>query len=99
MTSICMCGAEAGYPHKPECPYGLYGGATKESERWAEKRDERMLAIAQYNHLHSNIGHRTIVGANFVECWTCGRHAHVDKGRFILHGRDNVQQIIPCTEF
>jgi hypothetical protein len=36
--SICCCGAEAGYPHSPSCPFPLYRADRDRELRWSERR-------------------------------------------------------------
>ena len=36
--SICLCGAMAGYPHAPDCPYPMYLSTDREIERWNTAR-------------------------------------------------------------
>jgi hypothetical protein len=42
--NICLCGTQAGYPHKPECPYPLYRGTDAMYEAWDKARDARVNA-------------------------------------------------------
>lgn len=48
--SICMCGAQAGYPHRSTCPYPYYGHSKTEYARWNTERDQlehrRLIADA-----------------------------------------------------
>lgn len=32
--NICLCGSQAGYPHKAHCPFPYFGRSEKEQERW-----------------------------------------------------------------
>lgn len=41
VLNICQCGAQAGYPHKPDCPWPYFGAAPTICERW--KRDRAAL--------------------------------------------------------
>lgn len=47
MFNICLCDTEAGYTHKPECPYPLYGGTMDECQRWYAARDVKHLRDAE----------------------------------------------------
>jgi regulator of extracellular matrix RemA (YlzA/DUF370 family) len=37
--NICMCGAEAGYPHNQLCPRPLYRGSAAAETKWLEEFD------------------------------------------------------------
>ena len=50
-VNICYCGAQAGYPHRDECPYPLFRATPAEEDRWELKRQERLEAIAAANKL------------------------------------------------
>lgn len=41
--NICMCGTEAGYPHRADCPYPLYRCSAAQEAAWEAARD-RLLA-------------------------------------------------------
>jgi hypothetical protein len=32
--NICMCGAQAGYPHNVNCPRPLYRGSAADEAKW-----------------------------------------------------------------
>ncbi|MBU1749659.1 MAG: hypothetical protein KKA73_18400 [Chloroflexi bacterium] len=34
MFNLCMCGAAAGYPHDPNCPYPLFSGTRDQYLDW-----------------------------------------------------------------
>ena len=89
MTSICMCGAEAGYPHEPECPFKLFAGGAFMEDRWREQAGDNVIRLAALAHTVNNPGHRVFRGSNFVECQTCGKHAHLGPNVLFLevHGR------------
>lgn len=38
--NICMCGAQAGYPHKWDCPYPYYGSSERCMADWQERRNK-----------------------------------------------------------
>lgn len=46
MLNICLCDAEAGYLHTPECPYPLYGGTMDECQRWYLAVENKRLSNA-----------------------------------------------------
>ena len=32
--NFCMCGAQAGYPHDPLCPFPLFRGSGEQEQDW-----------------------------------------------------------------
>jgi hypothetical protein len=44
-----MCGVEAGYGHKPECPYPYYGRNQQEEERWLAAMQKLLEHCAAQN--------------------------------------------------
>ncbi len=47
MLNICMCGAQAGYPHDPLCPYPYYGGDVKKESAWMDAWREKKIQNSQ----------------------------------------------------
>lgn len=49
MFSVCLCGAQAGYQHRADCPFPMYRDfPPKRVVRWAEEREAiRQIAAAQ----------------------------------------------------
>ena len=46
MFQICHCGAMSGYPHRPECPFPLYGEPSPERlARWMDDRQALREAL------------------------------------------------------
>jgi hypothetical protein len=39
IPNICLCGAQAGYSHRPGCPYPLYHASEAQAKRWQQARD------------------------------------------------------------
>lgn len=44
--NICLCGAQDGYPHLPECPFPYYGNDVIIMQKWVTERLVRMQALA-----------------------------------------------------
>lgn len=36
--NFCLCGAQAGYPHHPTCPYPLFRCTEQQEDEWLAKR-------------------------------------------------------------
>lgn len=48
MFQICRCGAMSGYPHRPECPFPMYGEPSPaRNARWIDERQALREAIAR----------------------------------------------------
>jgi hypothetical protein len=46
MINICLCGAEATYPHADDCPYPLYRYGERAARRWRfEQRARRPFRV------------------------------------------------------
>jgi len=44
-VNICLCGAQAGYPHAEHCPRPLYRCTDAQADRWAREAEAmRILA-------------------------------------------------------
>ncbi len=71
---------------------GPYPDAMLTKDDWAEiaaqkeRNDRRKLRQLALDHKVQFPKHaRLIIGANFVECFECGYHVHLDAGREIEH--------------
>jgi len=42
------------------------------------RRWQQILEKAAKSHTAQRPGHQVVVGCNFVECLTCGAHAHIE---------------------
>lgn len=42
-NNICLCGAQASYPHKEDCPYPYYGNDPDKIKQW--EKDQYALHI------------------------------------------------------
>lgn len=39
MLQVCLCGAQAGYPHFADCPRPLYQCSAEEEAKWCAERE------------------------------------------------------------
>ncbi len=46
--NLCMCGAHAGYPHTPSCPYPLYRGSLEMESGWRSEEANLRRKIAAF---------------------------------------------------
>lgn len=40
---FCMCGAQPGYPHDPDCPYPYFGHSESEQYRWMKAKEAKQI--------------------------------------------------------
>lgn len=45
--NICLCGAQAGYFHKPDCPWPCYRGTDSVMGAWLVAREVRRQRLAR----------------------------------------------------
>jgi hypothetical protein len=43
--NVCGCGAQAGYPHAPACPYPLFRGSEQDWDKWERALGVRMAEL------------------------------------------------------
>jgi hypothetical protein len=82
MTSICYCGAEAGYPHREDCPRPLYRANEREEIAWEAARIRRLEARARVElgrYEYAIAGHDVIetprhvhIPSYWSRCEVCG---------------------------
>jgi len=51
--NICLCGAEAGYPHHEACPYPLYRGTDRQMAEWEKVYANRKAGLWQCDMLYA----------------------------------------------
>ena len=61
--------------------------------------DRKLLLAARTAHAKRTGHRRSMVGMNFLECFDCGKHAHIVDGKLYLHGRDNKPTEITPEKF
>lgn len=55
-VNICLCGAEAGYPHDRDCPRPLYLASDSAAEQWEKEYEaKRQARLAEEEKLHHEI--------------------------------------------
>lgn len=72
--SICLCGAEAGYPHAPDCPYPLFRGSGQQENEWSAARQALLSGPGCPHEWHEYGTHAHLDGTttSIVACQLCG---------------------------
>ena len=52
--NICLCGAEASYPHEPDCPYPLYRATCEQEQLWMQAQEERRRPRLEHARADAN---------------------------------------------
>jgi len=52
--NICLCGAEAGYPHDKDCPYPLYKATHEQYQVWIQARKARRRLRLEHARADAN---------------------------------------------
>jgi len=101
----CLCEATGGEEHNVECPFPLYTTGERDLViRWVDEAMNKVIRMAALAHTKANPMHKVLMGGNFVECQTCGRHAHFTRVHppyfLLLHGRGcRAQEYIRAAQF
>jgi len=45
--NICLCGAQAGYPHDEFCPFPLFRGTEKQERKWQAEWEAKRKAARE----------------------------------------------------